>query len=177
VPFIRTKRPLPVTFSVCVPPVPVVVEKIVVHVDPSGDTWIWNAVANAASHCNTTWPMVCVDPRSTWTHCGSLNALDQRVPGLPSVALAAGNDALSVDDAVVGLPCDSRVPAAADEAGVPTTAMATSADAASSNHILRSGRIVIMTLPGLGASGVARPGTGPTAPHRVCRDYDCATRT
>ncbi len=43
-------------------------------------------------------------PRSTWSHCGSLNALDQRVPVLPSVAFDGGYAALSVDDAVVGLP-------------------------------------------------------------------------
>ena len=31
--------------------------------------------------------MACVAPRSTLSHCGSLNALDQRVPVLPSTAL------------------------------------------------------------------------------------------
>src|SRR5215472_3561611 len=41
-------------------------------------------------------------PRSTSIHCGSENALDQRVPVFPSVALAAGKLAFSVDDAVVG---------------------------------------------------------------------------
>jgi len=38
VPFIRTNRPVPVTSSVCVPPVPVVVEKIVVQPAPSAET-------------------------------------------------------------------------------------------------------------------------------------------
>ena len=39
-------------------------------------------------------------PRS---HCGSENALDQRVPVLPSTASAAGVPAFSVEDAVAGL--------------------------------------------------------------------------
>jgi hypothetical protein len=42
VPFIRTYRPVPVTASVWVPPVPVVVLKMVVQADPSAETWIWN---------------------------------------------------------------------------------------------------------------------------------------
>src|SRR5690349_14661795 len=62
--------------------------------------------------------MVAVAPRSTWIHCGSANALDQRVPGLPSTAAEAGVPALSVDEAVAGLPCDSRVGAA--DAGAAT---------------------------------------------------------
>src|SRR5262244_2768795 len=45
-----------------------------------------------------------LEPRSTSSHCGSENALDHRVPVLPSVALAAGNDAFSSDEAVVGRP-------------------------------------------------------------------------
>ena len=56
--------------------------------------------------------MVAVDPRSTWSHCGSLAALDHRVPVLPSTAALAGVPAFSTDDAVAGLPCDSRVAAA-----------------------------------------------------------------
>src|SRR5690349_1495983 len=84
-----------------------------VHVVPSGDVWIWNAVAYAVSQLRTTWLIVADAPRSTCSHCGSLNALDQRVPVLPSTALDAGLPAFSVDDAVAGLPCDSRVPAAA----------------------------------------------------------------
>src|SRR5215469_780629 len=43
-----------------------------------------------------------VEPRSTSSHCGSENALDQRVPVLPTVALAAGKKEFSSDDAVVG---------------------------------------------------------------------------
>src|ERR1700743_2497452 len=94
------------------PPVPVVVLKIVVHGVPSGEVWIWNAEPNAASQLSTTWLTDAVAPRSTWIHCGSVNALDQRVPGLPSVAWPAGKVAFSREDAVVGLPWDSRVGAA-----------------------------------------------------------------
>ena len=43
-------------------------------------------------------------PRSTCNHCGSENALDQRVPVLPSTAADAGVPAFSVDDAVAGFP-------------------------------------------------------------------------
>jgi len=44
--------------------------------------------------------MLWEEPRSTSSHCGSENALDQRVPVLPSTALEAGKLAFSVDDAV-----------------------------------------------------------------------------
>ncbi len=40
------------------PPVPVVVEKMVVQLVPSGDVCIWNPVANAASQFSTTWLIV-----------------------------------------------------------------------------------------------------------------------
>ena len=56
--------------------------------------------------------MLAEAPRSTWIHCGSLNALDQRVPVLPSTAADAGKVAFSVEDAVAGRPWDSRVLAA-----------------------------------------------------------------
>src|ERR1022692_559814 len=85
---------------------------MVVQVVPFADVWIWNAVAYAVSHCRTTWLIDALEPRSTSSHWGSLNALDQRVPVLPSTAADAGNDAFSVDDAVAVLPCDSRVDAA-----------------------------------------------------------------
>src|SRR5260370_41057723 len=75
-----------------------------VQLTPSGDTWIWYAFAAAVSHIRTTWAIVWVAPRSTCSHCGSLNALDQRVAVLPSAALAAGFPAFSTDDAVVTLP-------------------------------------------------------------------------
>src|SRR5690349_5269512 len=98
----RTYRPDPVTFSVWMPPVPVVVAKIVVQVAPSFDVWIWNAFAYAASQFSVTWQMFLAEPRSTCSHCGSENALDQRVPVLPSTAAEAGKPAFSVDDAVAG---------------------------------------------------------------------------
>src|SRR5258707_586266 len=47
--------------------------------------------------------MLCVDPRSTSSHCGSANADDQRVPVFPSTAFAAGVPAFSVEDAVAVL--------------------------------------------------------------------------
>src|SRR6185437_16094288 len=72
--------------------------------------------------------MEAVEPRSTWSHCGSENALDQRVPVLPSTAAEAGKDAFSSDDAVAGWPCDSSVEAAlARLAGLATKRAAMSA--------------------------------------------------
>src|SRR6266852_2463206 len=43
------------------------------------------------------------EPRSTSSHCGSENALDQRVPVLPSTAAEAGKPAFSVEEAVAVL--------------------------------------------------------------------------
>jgi len=74
----------------------------VVQFVPSGETWIWNAVAYAASQSRVTSQIVWLEPRSTCSHCGSENALDQRVPVLPSTAADAGNEAFSSDDAVAG---------------------------------------------------------------------------
>src|SRR5215472_5235415 len=96
-------RPEPDTVSTWFPPVPVVVEKIVVHVELSAEVWIWNAVANAVSQSSPTWQTDCTDPRSTSSHCGSLNALDHRVPVFPSTAADAGKLALCTDDAVAAL--------------------------------------------------------------------------
>src|SRR5262245_4594680 len=96
-------RPEPETASVCVPPAPVVVEKIVVNGPvAAGAVWIWNDRANAASQVSTTWQTVAVAPRSTCSHCGSLNADDHRVPVLPSTAALAGKEAFSVEEAVAG---------------------------------------------------------------------------
>src|SRR5258707_231516 len=125
----RTYRPVPETFRVWMPPVPVVVEKIEVQFVPSGDVWIWNAFAYAASHCSTTWVIEALAPRSTCSHCGSENALDQLVFGLPSTAFAAGNVAFSIDDAVAGLPCDSRVDAALARLAGPATSARAAAGA------------------------------------------------
>src|SRR5258705_290613 len=123
---------------VWVPPVPVVVEYTVVQALALADSWTWNAVAQAASHCRTTWVIVGVAPRSTWIHCGSLKALDQRVPALPSTAAPAGKAAFSLDEAVAGRPCDSSEVAAL--AGSTTSAVqATSARLAAASRMgLRS---------------------------------------
>src|SRR5437899_1791663 len=83
-----------------------------VQVVPLVDVWIWKDLPYAASQFSVTCEMVCDDPRSTCSHCGSATALDQRVPVLPSTAAEAGKLVFSVEDAVAGLPCDSSVPAA-----------------------------------------------------------------
>src|SRR3954447_1855794 len=71
-------------------------------------------------------------PRSTCSHCGSLQALAQRVPASPSTAADAGVPAPSLLDAVAGLPWDSRVAACAGDgpASSPSTSRATSAGTA-----------------------------------------------
>src|SRR5204863_8735789 len=91
-------------------PLPVVVVKMVVHVVPSVDTWIVYALAYAASQVSFTWLTLAVVPRSTCNHCGSTpSLLAQRVPvRLPSNAAPAGNDDDSSEEAVAGLPWDSR---------------------------------------------------------------------
>src|SRR5262245_43277370 len=78
---------------------------MLVHVAALAEPWIWNDRPYAASRFSCPWQMDCEEPRSTWIHCGSLNALDQRVPVLPSTAAEAGKVAFSVDDAVAGRPC------------------------------------------------------------------------
>jgi hypothetical protein len=85
---------------------------MLVQLVPSGEVWIWKDLPEAVSQLRTTWVMVAVAPRSTWIHWGSLKALDQRVPVLPSTAALAGEPAFSVDEAVAGLPWDSSVLAA-----------------------------------------------------------------
>src|SRR6185369_4509044 len=74
-----------------------------VQVAASLDVWILNDFPDAVSQFSVTWQMVWVEPRSTCSHCGSLAALDQRVPVLPSTAAEAGVPAFSVDDAVAVL--------------------------------------------------------------------------
>jgi hypothetical protein len=95
---------------------------MLVQLEPSFDVWTENALPDAVSQLSTTVSIVAVAPRSTWIHCGSLNALDQRVPALPSVAYEAGVPAFSVEDAVVGLPCESSVPMALAACGAAATA-------------------------------------------------------
>ncbi len=67
--------------------------------------------------------IVCVVPRSTWIHCGSLNALDHRVLVLPSVAFVAGVPAFSVEEAVVGRPWARSVPPPVEAVGVVETSL------------------------------------------------------
>src|SRR5258708_11341999 len=118
----RTYRPVPETMRVWMPPVPVVVVKIEVQFTASGDVWIWNALPYAVSQFSVTWQIVWLDPRSTCSHCGSLKALDQRVPVLPSKAAEAGVPAFSIDDAVAGWACAPfAVPQPPLPPAVPTT--------------------------------------------------------
>src|SRR5258708_3415218 len=86
----RTYPPEPFPGSVWGPPVPVVVLEMSVQALPSGEVWISKALPYAVSHCNWTDVMVAVPPRSTRSHCGSLQVLPQRVVELPSTAAAAG---------------------------------------------------------------------------------------
>src|SRR5947208_105447 len=83
-----------------------------VQVVPLAEVWILKALPYADSQLSTTELMVAVLPRSTWSHCGSAAALDQRVPVLPSTAAEAGVPPFSVDDAVAVLPWESSVSAA-----------------------------------------------------------------
>jgi hypothetical protein len=93
---------------------------MVVQFVPSGEVWIWTAVAYAVSQSRLTWQMVWLEPRSTWSHCGSEKALDQRVPVLPSTASAAGKLAFCVDEALAGwLSAASVVPQPLAAAMVP----------------------------------------------------------
>jgi hypothetical protein len=52
---------------------------------------------------SVTAQMLWLEPRSTSSHCGSENALDQRVPVFPSTAFAAGKLAFSSEEAVAVL--------------------------------------------------------------------------
>src|SRR5487761_501607 len=76
---------------------------MLVQVALSVEVWIWNAVAYAASQFSVTPQIDWAEPRSTSSHCGSENALDQRVARLPSTAFDAGKVAFSSDDAVAVL--------------------------------------------------------------------------
>src|SRR3569833_4033795 len=78
---------------------------MVVHAEAFAETWIWNAVAYAASQVRITWQTSAVPPRSICSHCGSAKALDHRVDVLPSTAAEAGVGAFSVEEAVALRPC------------------------------------------------------------------------
>src|SRR3954462_15027742 len=104
--------------------------------------------------------MVSVAPRSTCSHCGSLKALDHRVPVLPSTAADAGKAELSVDDAVAVLPCDSRVSAAwAAREGTNSSREAISAVTTAAAALRRSGGAA--DLRAAGAVGGASMGDSP----------------
>ena len=148
----RTYRPAPVTFSVCAPPVPVVVWYTVDQLDPLSDSWIWNAVAYAASQFSTTRLTVAAPPRSTWIHCGSLNCDDQRVPVLPSTAAFAGVPAFSTEDAVTDFPWEIRESAACAEGAARPSVAATRATASVANLVpgprrRRRGRAFVGMVP------------------------------
>ncbi|BCB79443.1 hypothetical protein Pflav_058530 [Phytohabitans flavus] len=81
---------MPETAIVWTPPVPAVVVCTVVQVVAFVETWMVNAREYAPSQLSTTRVSGTAAPRSTWIHCGSLNALDQRVPVLPSNAAETG---------------------------------------------------------------------------------------
>src|SRR5262245_50718692 len=81
--------------------------------------------------------MVAVAPRSTCSHWGSENALDHRVPGLPSRAALAGVPAFSVEEAEAVFPWESRVSAAAGD-----TATASAATTARATVAARAARLV-----------------------------------
>src|SRR6266700_1631431 len=80
-----------------------------VHVVLSVETWIWNAVAYAVSQFRETPQTGWAEPRSTSSHCGSENALDQRVPVLPSTAFWGVRLAFSCEEAVAVLPSATLV--------------------------------------------------------------------
>src|SRR5258706_15393510 len=61
-------------------------------------------MAYAASELSMMWKRDCGEPRSTCSHCGSENALDHRVPALPSTALPGGVPAFSALEEVAFLP-------------------------------------------------------------------------
>src|SRR6266850_5863501 len=65
---------------------------------------MWYAVAYAASQWIVKPLMAAFAPRSSCSHCGSLNADDQRVDWSPSTAAEAGVLEVSTDDAVASEP-------------------------------------------------------------------------
>jgi hypothetical protein len=85
-------------------------------------------VGGRARHCNVAPHTSRLAPRSTRSHWGSLNALDQRVPALPSTAEAAVKGLpVSTDDAVTGaFSAALAVPHSAARTGVTGTTSATS---------------------------------------------------
>jgi hypothetical protein len=145
----------------------------VVQLVPSLDACSWNAVAYAASQYSWICVTVATWPRSTWSHCGSEKALDQRVPVvLPSTAADAGVPAFSVDEAVAGWPCESRPVAALAgraviAAYIPT--MASTAEA-TTTKILRRRRRGVTGVCMEFLSGHSEDSGGRTRERRTPRD-------
>src|SRR2546429_6647682 len=101
--------------------------------------------------------MVAFAPRSTCNHCGSLKALDQRVPVLPSKAAADGVPAFSADEAVAGLPWDSSVVAAPAGDVAAMTAVPRRSVVATATAVASLGRrLMDVSLGGGGAVRVKR---------------------
>ena len=91
----------PVRF--CTPPVPVVVEKMLVQFALSVDTWIWNAVAYAVSQFRVTPQMLCAGAE---VDLQPLRVGERARPagaGVPVHRGAAGMPAFSVEEAVAVL--------------------------------------------------------------------------
>src|SRR6185503_17686598 len=93
-----------------------------------------------ASQVSTTCDTAADEPRSTCSHCGSENWLDQRVVALPSTAADAGVPAFSTDEAVAGLPCDSRTVAALAPCAATTRYPASNAPTAATSTATKTGR-------------------------------------
>src|SRR3954451_7010384 len=120
---------------------------MVVQVAWSLETWIWKAAAYPDSQFRPTWLMVAAAPRSSWTHCGSLHALDQRVLVSPSSTALAGVPLFSSDDAVAGRSCEIRASAAwPDRAG--STAGSRASRGSASTATTSAGRGFIGPPPG-----------------------------
>src|SRR5258706_15474301 len=110
---------------------------------PSEETWMLYAAAIAACQAMEKPLIGALAPRSTWSHCGSLQAEDHRVVSEPSMAAEAGVLALSTDDAVASAPSAMFVSAAACAGSGEDTASrpATSASAAAMAGARRFGRV------------------------------------
>src|SRR6266536_920559 len=92
------------------PPSPVKVLWTSVQFPPVVEVCIEYAVAKAASQLSRTRVTGCTEPRSTVIHWGSLNWLDQRVPGLPSTAKFGVRLPASLLDEVAFLPWETSGP-------------------------------------------------------------------
>src|SRR3954447_23155387 len=117
-------------------------------------------------------------PRSTRSHCGSLQALPQRLVVLPSTAAAAGAPPFSVDEASAGRPCESNVSAACADCMPTTVSVPASAATAAEARIERDLRwrfgrtpvvvsVVIRISTVLHGDGVEHPPSAGNAERRL----------